>query len=43
VLYLEDGNHRVEGVPRAGEPEIWAIIGFEDADELERVRASLGT
>jgi hypothetical protein len=37
-LYLEDGNHRVEGVRRAGERDIWALIGFEDAEELERYR-----
>jgi hypothetical protein len=37
-LYLEDGNHRVEGVRRAGEREIWTVIGFEDPDALERFR-----
>jgi hypothetical protein len=37
-LYLEDGNHRVEGVRRAGERDIWALIGFEDAEELDRFR-----
>jgi hypothetical protein len=39
-LYLEDGNHRVEGVRRAGEREIWVLVGFEDPEALERFEAS---
>ena len=35
-LVLEDGNHRVEGVRRSGERHIWAVVGFDDADERER-------
>lgn len=27
---LEDGNHRVEGLRRAGGRETWAVVGFED-------------
>jgi hypothetical protein len=42
-LYLEDGNHRVEGVRRAGAREIWVLVGFEDLDDLERFRASVAT
>jgi len=29
-LVLEDGNHRVEGMRRAGVREAWAVVGFED-------------
>jgi hypothetical protein len=35
-LLLEDGNHRVEGLRRAGEDHVWAIIAFEDPDERDR-------
>ena len=34
-LFLEDGNHRVEGVRRTGAHETWAVIGFDDPDERE--------
>lgn len=39
-LYLEDGNHRVEGVRRTGARETWVLIGFEDPHTLERFRRS---
>jgi hypothetical protein len=39
-LVLEDGNHRVEGVRRSGEHQTWAVIGFDDPDELQRFRAT---
>ena len=29
-LVLEDGNHRVESIRRAGENDAWAVVGFED-------------
>lgn len=35
-LVLEDGNHRVEGVRRAGEDTTWAVIGFADQADRER-------
>jgi hypothetical protein len=35
-LILEDGNHRVEGVRRAGEREAWTVVGFDDPGERER-------
>jgi ParB-like nuclease domain len=35
-LVLEDGNHRVEGVRRAGRDHIWAVVAFEDPDERDR-------
>jgi len=42
-LVLEDGNHRVEGLRRAGEDEAWAIVGFETAEERERFEAPAPT
>jgi hypothetical protein len=35
-LVLEDGNHRVESLRRAGEDETWAVVGFEDPEERSR-------
>jgi len=35
-LVLEDGNHRVEGLRRAGKDHAWAIIAFEDPGERDR-------
>lgn len=32
-MILEDGNHRVESLRRNGEPDAWAIIGFESAEQ----------
>lgn len=34
-LYLEDGNHRVEGVRRSGAHRAWVIIGFDDPAERD--------
>lgn len=31
-LVLEDGNHRVEALRRAGDREAWAVVGFESAE-----------
>jgi hypothetical protein len=31
-LVLEDGNHRVEGLRRAGQDQVWAIIAFDDPE-----------
>jgi hypothetical protein len=39
-LKLEDGNHRVEGMRRAGEATAWAVVGFETAEERDRFIAS---
>ncbi|HWE56713.1 MAG TPA: hypothetical protein VG435_14465 [Acidimicrobiales bacterium] len=36
VLVLEDGNHRVESVRRAGSGEAWAVIGFETPGDHDR-------
>jgi hypothetical protein len=35
-LKLEDGNHRVEGMRRAGETMAWAVVGFETPEERDR-------
>lgn len=35
-LVLEDGNHRVEALRRAGVDGAWAIIGFDDAAARDR-------
>jgi hypothetical protein len=37
-LYLEDGNHRVEGVRRSGARRAWAVVGFDDPGERDRFR-----
>lgn len=39
-LVLEDGNHRVEALRRAGVTQTWAVVGFEDADERDRFAAT---
>jgi hypothetical protein len=35
-LRLEDGNHRVEGMRRAGEQDAWSIVAFERAEDRDR-------
>ncbi len=35
-LVLEDGNHRVEAMRRAGKELIWGVVAFEDPDERDR-------
>lgn len=37
-LIVEDGNHRLEGLRRAGETAAWGIVGFDDADQRARFR-----
>ena len=34
-LVLEDGNHRTEGLRRAGEEGAWAVVSFETAEERD--------
>jgi hypothetical protein len=34
-LVVEDGNHRLEGLRRAGAGDAWAVVGFERQEELE--------
>ena len=38
-LHLEDGNHRAEGLRRAGEREAWAVVSFESPEERDRFLA----
>ena len=35
-LVVEDGNHRIEALRRAGRTRAWAVVGFEDADARDR-------
>ena len=34
-LVVEDGNHRLEGLRRAGIEEAWAVVGFERQEQME--------
>lgn len=38
-LVLEDGNHRVEGLRRAGRDQTWAVVGFENEADRDRLTA----
>jgi hypothetical protein len=40
-LVLEDGNHRVESLRRAGEQTAWAVIGFSSSEERDDFAALL--
>jgi hypothetical protein len=40
-LVLEDGNHRVEALRRAGHERWWTVIGFESTELLERFARAL--
>lgn len=35
-LHLEDGNHRVEALRRAGATEAWGVVSFDDPAERDR-------
>jgi hypothetical protein len=37
-LYVEDGNHRVEGIRRSGADTTWAVIGFDTPTDRDRFR-----
>jgi len=37
-LLLQDGNHRYEALVRAGEPEAWVLVWFDDEDEHRKYR-----
>jgi hypothetical protein len=32
-LFVEDGNHRIEGLRRNGLGDYWAVVGFDDEDQ----------
>ncbi len=34
-LVLEDGNHRVEALRRAGVEKAWAVVGFDTVDDRD--------
>jgi hypothetical protein len=36
-LVLEDGNHRVESLRRAGREGAWAVVGFERREDRDRL------
>ncbi len=38
-LVLEDGNHRVESLRRAGRREAWSVVGFERREDRDRFAA----
>lgn len=40
-LLLQDGNHRYEALVRAGEPNAWVLVWFDDPAERDRFRAGL--
>ena len=40
-LLLQDGNHRYEALVRAGEPEAWVLVWFDDQSEWEQYRAEI--
>lgn len=40
-LVVEDGNHRIEGLRQAGADRAWAIVCFDDTDQLDRFVADL--
>lgn len=35
-LVLEDGNHRVEALRRAGAEEVWGVVGFDTIADRDR-------
>ncbi|HWJ63166.1 MAG TPA: hypothetical protein VNS19_14445 [Acidimicrobiales bacterium] len=37
---VEDGNHRIEGLRRAGVEEAWSIVNFEDPADRDRFVAA---
>src|SRR5262249_3937329 len=39
-LVLQDGNHRYEALARAGAPDAWVLLYFEDPEERDRYMAS---
>lgn len=41
-LVLEDGNHRAEGLRRAGQEEAWAVVSFHSPDERDHFLARAG-
>jgi hypothetical protein len=42
-LAVEDGNHRIEGLRRAGLSQYWAVVGFDDDDQRRAFFAEVDT
>ncbi len=42
-VVLEDGNHRVEGLRRAGHDDYWVIMGFDDEQQRDAFLAAFPT
>ncbi|WP_040495047.1 ParB N-terminal domain-containing protein [Ilumatobacter nonamiensis] len=38
-LVLEDGNHRAEGLRRAGQDSYWCVVGFDGPEARSRFEA----
>lgn len=41
-LIVEDGNHRLEGLRRAGREEAWSVVGFETEAGRDRFASEYG-
>lgn len=41
-LVLEDGNHRIEGLRRAGHHDYWTIVGFRSSNARQAFEAAHG-
>ncbi len=39
-MVVEDGNHRTEGLRRAGHRKYWSVVGFDDDDQRAAFLAS---
>jgi hypothetical protein len=42
-LFVEDGNHRIEGLRRSGLGDYWAVVGFDDEGQREAFLAQRDT
>jgi hypothetical protein len=42
-LFVEDGNHRIEGLRRRGLGDYWAVVGFDDEDQRREFLARRDT
>ncbi len=38
-LVVEDGNHRIEGLRRAGHADHWSVVGFDSVEERDEFMA----
>ncbi len=42
-LFVEDGNHRIEGLRRNGSDDYWAVVGFDDEAQRREFLATRDT